>query len=83
MHKVKVQEMSEMGKTILTRFEAVEYVWEHSQLIRDWYRNEHNFDLDNLTRSECGSEDLIRYIISDGVNDGIITENEDGEYFTV
>ena len=72
-----------MTTKILSHAEAVEYVWEQSQVIRDWYTREHDFDLDDITRSEyrTGSNgDLVSEIIADGVRDGIINENDDGEY---
>ena len=70
----------------LTHAEAVEYVWEHSQTIRDWYTTEHQFDLDDHDRSEYRTSganapgDIISSIIQDGITDGIITEDA-GEYY--
>ena len=75
--------------TTLTHAEAGEYVWANSQTIRDWYTTEHQFDLDDHDRSEYRTSganapgDIISSIIQDGITDGIITENNDGEYFTV
>ena len=74
--------------TKLTHAEAAEYVWTNSQTIRDWYTTEHHFDLDDHDRSEYRTSgasapgDIISSIIQDGITDGIITENDDGEYMT-
>lgn len=76
----------------LTYQEAADYVWKQSQSIRKWYLNEtgensyEKFDLDNYTHSEyrtfgCGAPgDVIADIVFTGVSDGIITEDENGEY---
>jgi hypothetical protein len=72
--------------TKLSTAEAVEYVWNHSNQIRDWYLREHNFDLDNYSRSNyrtfglSGPGEIISSIIRDGITDGIITEDDDGDY---
>lgn len=75
--------------TTLNYAEAVEYIWTHSRAIRDWYTNEHKFNLNNYSRSEYRTSglgapgDIISAIIADGITDGIINENVDGVYRTV
>lgn len=73
----------------MDRTQCVNYIWSRSQEIRDWYRQEHNFDLDNIPVSEyrtygvIGSGDLIDLIISDGITDRLVIEDEDGSYIAV
>ena len=49
---------TEMAKIKLTFHEAVEYIWKNSKQIRDWYTTEHQFDLNNYTRSEYRTSGL-------------------------
>ena len=78
-----------MAKIKLTFYEAVEYIWKNSKQIRDWYTTEHQFDLNNYTRSEYRTSglgapgDIISEIVVEGVRDGVISEDENGEYWTV
>ena len=78
-----------MTKTKLTFHEAVEYVWNHSKQIRDWYKTEYRFDLDDHARNEYRTSglgalgDIISEIVADGVRDGVITEDDNGEYWMV
>ena len=75
-----------MAKIKLTFHEAVEYILKNSTQIRDWYTTEHQFDLNDYTRSEYrlgALGDIISEIVVDGVQDGVISEDENGEYWTV
>lgn len=80
---------TKMAKIKLTFHEAVEYIWKNSKQIRDWYKTENQFDLDDYTRSEyrtSGLEapgDIISEIVVESVRDGVIFEDENGEYWTV
>lgn len=73
----------------LTFHEAVEFVWRQSRQIRNWYTTEYQFNLDDHTRSEYRTSglgapgDIISEIVDVGMGEGIITEDEDGEYWTV
>ncbi len=77
-----------MAKLKLTFYEAVEYVWTHSKQIRDWYKTEHQFNLDDHARNEYRTSgldapgDIISEIVAEGVRDGVITEDDNGEYWT-
>lgn len=81
--------VTEMAKIKLTFHEAVEYVWNHSKQIHNWYTTEHQFNLDDYTRSEYRTSglgapgDIISEIVVDGIRDGIINENEFGDYWAV
>ena len=76
-----------MARQKLTYAEAADYVWLNSHAIRNWYKSEHGFDLDDYTRAEyrtfgyTAPGDTIAEIVSEGVRDGIILEDENGEYF--
>ena len=73
----------------MDRTQAVNFIWEKSPEIRNWYTIEHNFDLDNLPISEYRTYgvsnygDLIDLIIVDGIKDKIISEDTDGSYIEV
>ena len=78
-----------MAKIKLTFHEAVVYIWENSKKIRNWYKTEHQFDLNDYTRSEYRTSglgapgDIISEIVVEGVRDGVISEDEYGEYWMV
>ena len=78
-----------MTKIKLTFHEAVVYIWENSKKIRNWYTSECQFDLDDYTRSEYRTHglgapgDVISEIVVEGVRDGVISEDENGEYWMV
>ena len=70
---------------LYTRAQAVEYVWQKSKTIRDCYKNELEFDLDDYTRSEYNTYghtapgETISEIIHNGIEDSLIVE-ECGNY---
>jgi hypothetical protein len=70
----------------LTYHEAIEYIWRNSPDIRDWYTTEHNFDLDDYSRSEYRTfgknapGNIIASILYDGIVDGLIVQIDDNRF---